>query len=190
MSNNINLKSVKKRIRIKIIVANSSHIKFSEEICKLIETSARERGTGIAKRKPTYIARKMQEGKMIIALDKDKFAGSCYIEAWENKQFVANSGLIVHPDYRKLGLARRIKEEAFKLSRTKYPDAKIFGITTSIPTLKINLDLGYKPVPYEKLTKDNEFWNGCKGCVNYKKYLQRFNQKYCLCNGMLFDPKL
>ena len=173
---------------IKILVANSKHYQYAEEICRLIEISAKERGTGIAKRDPAYIKEKMMEKKVVIALENNKLVGSCYIESWEDKSFVVNSGLIVHPDYRKLGLAKKIKRKIFNLSRKMFPEAKIFGITTSIPTMKINLDLGYRAVPFSLLTKDDKFWEGCASCVNYK-YLQRANREYCLCKGMLYEPK-
>ena len=39
----------------------------------------------------------MKEGKAIIALCGEDFAGFTYIESWGNKQYVATSGLIVHP---------------------------------------------------------------------------------------------
>lgn len=174
---------------IKIVVANKKHYQYAEEICELIETSAKDRGTGIAKRNPDYIISKMSEHKVVIALENNiKLVGSCYIESWENKTFVVNSGLIVHPDYRKFGLARKIKKKIFNLSRKMFPDAKIFGITTSIPTMKINLDLGYREVSFSLLTKDNKFWEGCISCVNYK-YLQKAKREYCLCKGMLYEPQ-
>jgi hypothetical protein len=66
-----------------------------------MESSAKVRGTGIAKRNPEYITQKMEEGKAVIALTKDgTWVGFCYIETWEG-EYVANSGLIVSPDFRK-----------------------------------------------------------------------------------------
>lgn len=171
----------------KVLVASVAHVGFAEEICRLMEESAKIRGTGIAKRKPEYIQNKMLEGKAIIALHNDDVAGFCYIETWGGKKFVANSGLIVRPDLRKSGLARLIKQKAFELSRTKFPDAKIFGITTSLAVMKINTELGYKPVTFSELTDDDAFWKGCESCVNYD-ILQRNNRRMCLCTAMLFDP--
>ncbi|MEO1020902.1 MAG: GNAT family N-acetyltransferase [Bacteroidota bacterium] len=167
--------------------ASSKHTKYALDICELIEVAAKQRGTGIAKREPEYIQTKIENGNAVIALDDGKLAGFCYIEVWENKQYVANSGLIVHPDYRGLGLAKKIKARAFQLSRKKYPDSKLFGITTSLPVMKINSDLGYKPVTFSELTKDSTFWNGCKSCPNYD-ILTRNERRNCLCTGMLFDP--
>jgi hypothetical protein len=175
------------KMNFKVQVANITHLNYAEEICTLIEESAKIRGTGIAKRKPEYIQNKMLEGKAIIAFCDDKLAGFCYIETWGDKKFVANSGLIVAPDLRKSGLARLIKKKAFELSRTKFPDAKIFGITTSLAVMKINSELGYKPVTFSELTDDEAYWNGCSSCINYD-ILLRNNRKMCLCTAMLFDP--
>ena len=169
-------------------VAGEKHKALAEEICKEMEESAKARGTGIAKRNPDYIRKKIDEGKAIIATTKDgKFAGFCYIETWSHAKYVANSGLIVAPEYRKEGLATKIKEKAFELSRKKYPDAKLFGLTTSAAVMKINSELGYRPVTFSELTDDEEFWKGCSSCVNFP-ILQSKNHKNCLCTGMLYDP--
>ena len=172
-----------------VLVAGQEHMPYAEKICTLIENAAKQRGTGIAKRKPEYIRQKIMDGKAVIALCGDDLAGFCYIETWSHGKYVANSGLIVSPDYRKSGLARRIKAKAFELSREKYPDAKLFGITTSLAVMKINSDLGYKPVTFSELTTDEEFWKGCKSCPNYD-ILTRTKRKMCLCTGMLADPRV
>lgn len=175
-------------IEFDISIATNKHLKYTSEISALIERAAKERGTGIAKREPEYITDKINESKAIIATTKaGEFAGFCYIETWGNKQFAANSGLIVMKKFRKMGLAAKIKREAFKLSRKRYPKAKMFGLTTSLPVMKINSDLGYRPVTFSELTDDNEFWKGCHSCVNYD-VLTRTKRKHCLCTGMLFDP--
>ena len=166
----------------------SSHHPYATAICELIETAAKQRGTGIAKREPEYIKTKMTNGNAVIALDGHQLAGFCYVEMWENKKYVANSGLIVHWDYRGQGLAKKIKAKAFELSKKKYPEAKLFGITTSLPVMKINSDLGYKPVTFSELTQDETFWKGCQSCPNYD-ILSRNNRSNCLCTGMLYDPK-
>ena len=95
-------------MKISIVITQEEHYKYSQEICETIETSAMLRGTGIAKRTPEYIQKKMENKDAVIALDKGKFAGFCYIESWQHGKFVAHSGLIVHPDYRNLGLAKKI----------------------------------------------------------------------------------
>ena len=171
-----------------IAVANEAHLPYAETICSLINQAARECKTGIAKRKPEYIRHKISEGKAVLALDGKELAGFCYIESWDNKKYVANSGLIVHPNYRKSGLAKDIKQRTFELSQELYPQARIFGITTSLAVMKINSQLGYQPVTFSELTKDEAFWNGCKGCVNYD-ILQRTARSMCLCTGMVASPK-
>lgn len=153
-----------------------------------MEQSAKARGTGIAKRSPEYVRKKMEEGKAVIAVTPDNhWAGFCYIEAWGHNKFVANSGLIVAPQFRKTGAARKIKQKIFELSRKMYPDAKIFGLTTGLAVMKINSELGYEPVTYSELTNDEEFWAGCKSCVNYDILMSK-ERKNCLCTAMLYDP--
>ena len=175
--------------KVQIANATEEHLKYAEDVCKLIEESAKVRGTGIAKRKPEYIQKKISEGKAVIALVNGKLGGFCYIESWgTQKNYVANSGLIVAPEFRSLGLGKLIKKAAFELSTKKFPDAKLFGITTSPAVMKINYDLGYRPVTFHQLTDDEEFWAGCQGCVNYD-ILQRTGRQHCLCTAMLYDPE-
>lgn len=171
-----------------IVVADNSHLQHAQSICQMMDDAAKVRGTGIAKRKPEYIQLKMEEGKAVVALLKGEVVGFCYIESWGNDQYVANSGLIVHPDHRKTGLAKSIKQAIFNLSVKKYPDAKLFGITTSLAVMKINSSLGYKPVPFSELTDDENFWKGCQTCTNYD-ILQRTNKTMCMCTGMICNPK-
>lgn len=171
-----------------IIPANASHKDYAQQICDEMFESAKARGTGIARRQPEYIAKKMEEGKSVIALHKDgRWAGFCYIETWSHGDYVANSGLIVNPVFRKEGLAKAIKKEIFELSRERYPKSKIFGLTTGLAVMKINSDLGYEPVTYGELTQDEEFWKGCQSCVNFD-ILTAKERKNCMCTAMLWDP--
>ena len=173
---------------MKILFATAEHISYAKNISACIDVSAKNRGTGIARRTPEYIATKIKNGNAIIAIENNSFAGFCYIEVWGHGKYVAHSGLIVTPKYRGKGLAKKIKREVFKLSLKKYPKAKIFGITTGMPVMKINYELGYKPVHFSELTDDPEFWKGCQTCKNYD-ILTRTERQMCLCTGMLFDPK-
>lgn len=173
---------------MEIQVAKRIHVTYATIISETITSSAQVRGTGIARRTPEYIQKKIESGNAIIALDGEKFAGFCYIEAWGHEKYVAHSGLIVAPEYRGIGLAKKIKTKIFKYSQERYPNAKIFGITTGLPVMKINYDLGYKPVTFSQLTDDPDFWKGCQTCKNYD-VLTRTNQTMCLCTGMLYDPK-
>jgi GNAT superfamily N-acetyltransferase len=168
-------------------VASEEHLKYVDEILATIEEAANVRGTGIAKRKPEYLALKIREAKAVIALQGDRFAGFSYIETWEDKHYVTTSGLIVHPDFRGLGLAKRIKDLTFSLARMRWPHAKIFSLTSGAAVMAMNTRLGYKPVTFEELTEDEAFWKGCDGCINVD-VLRRTDRKYCICTGMLFDP--
>jgi GNAT superfamily N-acetyltransferase len=172
-----------------VVVANESHIKYADEICEEVFISARERGTGIARRTPEYVIEKMLAGKAVIAVaENGDFAGFSYIETWGHKQFVANSGLIVAHAFRGQGLAMRIKRRIFQLSRELFPNAKIFSITTGAAVMKMNYELGFRPVPFSFLTDDHEFWKGCQGCRNYQ-ILESNSFRMCLCTGLLYDPE-
>ena len=175
-------------MNVTIHVADCIHLQYAQPICDLIYLSAQARKTGIAKRSPEYIEEKIRSRKAVIALDGDTLVGFSYIETWGHKKFVANSGLIVNPDYRGQGFARKIKRRIFELSRKLYPNAKIFSITTGLAVMKMNTELGFKPVTFSELTDDKEFWKGCEGCKNFD-ILQRNDYKLCLCTGLLHDPK-
>lgn len=176
------------QVQFQILIANESHCDFAQIICDEMAASAQARGTGIAKRSPDYIKDKMREGKAVIAFTTDGiWAGFCYIETWSG-EYVANSGLIVAPAFRKGGLAKAIKKEIFALSRKTFPDSKIFGLTTGLAVMKINSDLGYEPVTYSELTQDEAFWAGCKSCVNFDILMSK-ERKNCMCTAMLYDPK-
>mgnify|MGYP006187255261 CR=1 FL=1 len=170
-------------------IADSGDTVYATNITDEMASSAKARGTGIAKRSPDYVAKKINEGKSVIAYTEDgTWVGFCYIEAWQHGQFVANSGLIVAPAFRKTGIAKKIKQTIFQLSREKYPNAKIFGLTTGLAVMKINSELGYEPVTYSELTDDEEFWAGCKSCVNYDILMSK-DRKNCMCTAMLYEPK-
>ena len=174
---------------IEILVAAPEHEVYVDTILETISDAAKVRGTGIARRTHEYVAKKMQEAKAVIALHKGdgRFAGFSYIETWGNKQYVTTSGLIVHPDFRGLGIAKRIKDMTFTLARTRWPHAKIFSLTSGAAVMKMNTELGYQPVTFADLTDDEAFWRGCEGCCNVD-VLHRTGRKYCICTAMLYDP--
>ncbi len=173
--------------QIDVMVADASHEVYVDTILETIRNAAAVRGTGIAERTHEYVATKMKEGKAIIALCGDTFAGFTYIESWGNKQYVATSGLIVHPDFRGLGLAKRIKQASFQLARLRWPKAKIFSLTSGAAVMKMNTELGYVPVTFNELTDDEAFWKGCEGCINHDILVAK-NRKFCICTAMLYDP--
>ncbi len=175
-------------VEFDVMVADESHEKYVDTILDTIEIAARKRGSGIARRTHEYVAQKMREGKVIIALAGDEFAGFSYIESWGNKQYVATSGLIVTDKFRNHGLAKRIKHAAFQLARLRWPKAKLFSLTSGSAVMKMNTELGYVPVTFSDLTDDEAFWRGCNGCVNHD-VLTRTQRQYCICTAMLFDPE-
>ena len=175
--------------QIDVMVADASHEAYVDTILDTIREAAKVRGTGIAERTHEYVATKMKEGKAIIALCGDEFAGFTYIESWGNKEYVATSGLIVHPKYRGCGLAKRIKHASFTLARLRWPKAKIFSLTSGAAVMKMNTELGYVPVTFNELTDDDAFWKGCEGCINHEILMAK-KRKFCICTAMLYDPAL
>ncbi|TWI97170.1 hypothetical protein JN11_03630 [Mucilaginibacter frigoritolerans] len=174
--------------RIIIRLAEASDVIFAKEIAYEMEASAIARGSGISKRSPELICEKILAGKAVIALTNEgRWVGFQYIEVWEDGKFISNSGLIVSPQYRNAGVATAIKNCIFNLSRSKYPNACIFSITSGLAIMKLNTKLGFEPVTYSEITHDEQFWAGCKSCINYN-VLNGKNKCNCLCTAMLFDP--
>ena len=171
-----------------IKVADAEDEKYVDTILDTIREAARKRGTGIAERTHEYVATKMKEGKAVLALCGERFAGFSYIETWGNKHYVTTSGLIVHPDYLGLGVAKRIKDNTFTLARVRWPNAKIFSLTSGDAVMKMNTQLGYVPVSFNQLTDDDAFWRGCEGCCNHDILVAK-ERKFCICTGMLYDPE-
>jgi hypothetical protein len=170
-------------------VANCDHIFWIKEICDVIVSSAIARGTGISGRSPELLETKMEKGEAVVAFASDgRWAGFSFISSWENGRFVSNSGLIVAPEFRHTGLAKRIKRKIFELSRQKYPEASIFSLTTGLAVMKMNHELGFEPVTYSELTTDEVFWESCKSCINCPILINK-EKKNCLCTAMRFDPK-
>lgn len=172
-----------------IKIADENDVSIIPEIIKEIEMSAKEKGVAMAIRSYEYLEEKISQRKVVVAYFQDEWAGFCYLETWDNDEFVSHSGLIVRRKFRKEGVAKLIKEKIFIYSRERYPNAKIIGLTTSYAVMKINSQLGYAPVIYSELPKDKSFWKGCESCVNYS-ILKSKEGKNCLCTGMLFAPTI
>lgn len=175
--------------RIIVHVANTDDEKYAKMITDEMESSAQQRGSGISKRSPESIIQKMREGKAVIAVTGNgTWVGFSYIEIWSNGEFVSNSGLIVSPAFRNQGVAKEIKNRIFLLSREKYPEAKIFSITTGLAIMKMNAELGFETVTFNEITHEKKFWQGCRSCVNYN-ILESKCCKNCLCTAMLYTTK-
>lgn len=175
---------------IRIRIAEPADIKYVYPILTEMEASAKARGTGISKRSPQSLCRKIYEGKAVIALAANgDWAGFSYIEVWTNGEFVSNSGLIVNPAYRRGGIATAIKQEILALCRSKYPRAKVFSITTGAAVMRLNHQFGFQPVTYSEITRDSSFWDQCRHCVNYP-ILESQGRQRCLCTAMMFSGEL
>ncbi len=174
-----------------VVVVRSATINdlhFASAIITEIASSAKARGSGIAKRSKAYIHEKILDGNAVIAVTTaNEWVGFIYMDIWDNGNYISHCGLIVAPPFRRLGIATRLKEKIFELSRTRFPDAKIFGITTTLATMRINSKLGLEPVTFSEIVKDVEFWNKCKSCVHYAD-LHKAGFKNCFCTAMMFDP--
>lgn len=169
--------------------ARSAHTFWIRQICEVTLASAITRGTGISGRSPEMLETKMIKGEAVIAFASDgRWAGFSFISAWESGKYVSNSGLIVAPEFRHTGLAKKIKRKIFELSREKYPDARIFSLTSGLAVMKMNHELGFEPVTFSELPQDDLFWENCKTCVNCPILLSK-ERKNCLCTAMLYDPK-
>lgn len=177
---------MQEEILIKVAEANDE--KYVDTIIDTIREAAKKRGTGIAERTHEYVATKMREGKAVLALCGERFAGFSYIETWGNRHYVTTSGLIVHPDFLGRGIAKRIKDYTFTLARVRWPKAKIFSLTSGDAVMKMNTQLGYVPVSFNQLTDDDAFWRGCEGCCNHDILVAK-KRKFCICTGMLYDPE-
>ncbi|WP_225976288.1 GNAT family N-acetyltransferase [Mucilaginibacter ginsenosidivorax] len=176
--------------RIIVRTAIPADMVFADQIIREMESSAIARGSGISKRSAASVIEKIDAGKAIVAITQNgEWAGFSYIETWDDEKFVSNSGLIVSPKHRNNGIASQIKTQIFELSRSKYPAAKIFSITSGLAIMKMNTKLGFVPVTYTEVTRETRFWDSCKSCVNYD-VLQSKNRCNCLCTAMLFDPQL
>jgi hypothetical protein len=174
--------------RIIVRLAQPSDNIYAQQISEETERSAITRGSGLSKRSLASIIRKINEGKAVVAIsDCGNWVGFSYLEVWDNGKFVSNSGLIVSAAYREKGVAASLKEQVFKLSREKYPNADIFSITSGIAIMKLNTRLGFEPVTYSEIAHDETFWEGCKCCVNHT-ILESKNRGNCLCTAMLFKP--
>jgi hypothetical protein len=171
---------------ISIRIAVPADVKYVYPILEEMERSARARGTGIARRTPQSLCRKIYEGKAVIAVTVEgSWAGFSYVEVWDGGAFVSNSGLIVNPAFRGAGVATDIKKRVFDLSRERYPRAAVFSITTGSAVMKMNHKLGFAPVTYGEITTDDHFWDQCKQCVNYP-ILESTGRRMCLCTAMLY----
>lgn len=178
--------------QIKCIVrtAASDDYRYAAEIMDEMAGSAARRGTGIDVRPPEYALEKMENDLAVIAVNSqnNEWAGFCYIETWKHERYAANSGLIVSPKYRGMGISKEIKIKLFEHCRMKFPFAKLFSLTASPAVIHINKALGYKTVSYSDLLNDELFLTGCNSWVDYIDLMsnKRPGLDY---QAMVFEPE-
>jgi len=166
--------------------AQATDIIHASLISKTIELTNQNADNGICKRSASFLQQKILEGDAVIAVTKqNKWVGFIYLQKW-NDDFVSCCALIVHARYRNEKIAWQLKQKAVDLAKRKYPNAKLFGLTTAAAVMKINSRLGYIPVTYDQITGDQNFWNACKTCPNYQ-ILKSKGQRNCLCTAMLLE---
>ena len=177
------------KLNYTVRIAQKSDIIHADHIVCQIEQASNELSNGICKRSKDLIVKKILAGVAVIAVtNKKEWVGFCYLQKW-NDGFVSSCALIVSPEYRKENIAKLIKYKIFELAKLKYPNHKYFGLTTSLAVMKINSELGYKPVTYSEITNDEQFWNACKGCNNYNTLLEK-HRKNCFCTAMLYERRI
>lgn len=170
-------------------IATSEDYKYIGVIIEEMTLSAAKRGVHIIPRTPEYIMEKMNAGLAVIAInpENDEWVGFCCIEVWAHGKYVANSGLIVSPQYRGIGISRDIKITLFKQCRSKFPAARLFSLSTSPAVQHVNEELGYKVIPHADMLKDKFFLQGCTSWVNYVGLMndKELSTRYV---AMVFDP--
>ncbi len=169
---------------IEVRVAGPGDVQHAAAAAELIAAAAADHD--IATRSPELLAEKIRTGHAAVALHAGELVGFGFWSEWEGGRFVSHSGLVVRGDLRGHGLGRRLKLALFESSRRVLPRATLMSLTTSPEVKAMNLSLGFRVVPLERLSKDPAFWAGCRTCRNYAEVQGR--GELCCCEGMLLEP--
>ena len=150
-------------------IASVEDYKFSEAIVKSINESAQKRCVNVPQRSASYINEKMRNGLAVIAVtpEHNDWLGFSYIEVWEHRQYVANSGLIVKDEFRGIGISKDIKLKIFNLSQEKFPFATLFSLSSNSTVIRANFELGFRIVSFEEMLCDECFLKGFNCLVDY-----------------------
>ena len=174
--------------QIDVMVADASHEVYVDKILDTIREAAKVRGTGIAERTHEYVATKMKEGKAIIALCGDDFAGFTYIEIMGKQAICSNLRSDSTSRLPGIGTGKTHQDRLLSDWHAYVGrKLKIFSLTSGAAVMKMNTELGYVPVTFNELTDDESFWKGCEGCINHDILVAK-NRKFCICTAMLYDP--
>jgi len=174
--------------------AAESDLQFVPSVASAIDDEVAAGAIGIARRSAADLASRIRTGEAIIALAAEAtsdhapagadWAGFCYVAAWEEGRFVSTSGLIVAPQHRGRGLAKRLKERALELAAERYPGAIAFGLSTSSAVARINEELGFRAASYSALPADSAFWDGCRTCPLHADLVAN-ERRTCHCRAVI-----
>jgi hypothetical protein len=114
---------------MEIEISSCEHLMYVSEIQQEMYDSAQRRGTGIAKRSIEYLSKRFQKAMLWWPLKRvGRFLLYRNLVAWEVCcQFGTDCFSRIQN-----GEWHSIKHKVFQLSREKYPNAKIFGLTTGL----------------------------------------------------------
>lgn len=164
-----------KQLNYTIKQISAADVIYASSILDAINESATKRGTGIEDRPQGYIEDKMNKGLGVIVIDNvtNDWIGFCTLEVWKHKLFLANTGLIIQPEYRGYGISAGIKSKLFDLCRQNFPKAKILSMTTNPMVIASNEVLGFTQVSFAEILKDPLFVEGCTSWVDYVELMKR-----------------
>lgn len=170
--------------------AEPADVHFARAASELIERASHD--NDIATREPELLEHKVRTGRAAVALivepdGAERLVGFGFFSDWEGGRFVSHSGLVVAPELRGHGVGRRLKSCLIEASERMFPDATTMSLTSSPPVKAMNLSLGFEVVPFDKMTKDQGFWDGCLTCRNYEQ--AKSEGKRCCCEGMIRPPR-
>jgi GNAT superfamily N-acetyltransferase len=171
---------------IEVRVSTSRDVVHVARIQALLEV-AHQSGAIVAGRSAEYVAAALKEKRAVVVVRGELLVGFATAHAWQSEQYVSHSAMVVAPEFRGRGLARRMKALLIETSRRRWPNAAILSLTLSTQVERLNKSFGFEPVPYCDLTTDPEFWAGCEGCMHHA-HLKRNQQQDCHCWSGLLLP--
>lgn len=163
--------------------AHKGDLKLGGDIAYWIADGQKSRKTGRLHRRSTDIEPKLEKGQAILGFSAEgELAGYVGFDLWDHDTVITSSGLIVLPSFRGMGLGRALKEYILEFLGCRYPNARLFTITTNLGVLKMNREMGYQTDRFEASPRDPTYWKGCMECPHFKK-LREGGFQSCLCHA-------
>lgn len=167
-----------------IIKSDSNHIHYASIIKKQFDVFYEEKQTGFANRTLEFIENKIKNSEAVLAINEAKeLVGFCYIELWHDEKALMIGGLMVSKEYTGIGIGKSMKAKIFDMAMQSYPDYRVYSLTTSLPTIKMNIKLNYDLATYTEISSKEHFWDGCQTCPFYH-VLKKQKFSNCLCLPM------